>query len=246
MSNYIGKEFMYKTKYKFLEIPDQRKGLPQPPYQLEYDESLRIIDLPKPDAIKISDVNLREVIEGRKSVRNYSEKAITLSELSWLLWSTQGVREIYQNSITMRNVPSAGARHAFETYLLINNVEGLKTGIYRFLAFEHKLIEINIDKKIADKVVTAVLNQNFIKNSATTFIWTAVPYRMTWRYSQRGYRYLLIDAGHVCQNLYLAAANINCGVCAIAAFNDEELNDLLEIDGETQFVIYLATIGKKE
>lgn len=67
---------------------------------------------------------------------------------------------------------------------------------------------------------------------------------MTWRYSERGYRYLFIDAGHACQNLYLGAEAIECGVCAIAAFDDVIMNQLLGLDGESQFVIYLATVGK--
>jgi SagB-type dehydrogenase family enzyme len=68
---------------------------------------------------------------------------------------------------------------------------------------------------------------------------------MKWRYGERGYRYLYLDAGHVCQNLYLAAESINCGVCAIAAFSDDDMNSLLKIDGVEQYVIYLATVGKK-
>jgi SagB-type dehydrogenase family enzyme len=84
-----------------------------------------------------------------------------------------------------------------------------------------------------------------VKKSAVTFIWVAVPYRMTWRYGERGYRYLLLDAGHVCQNLYLAAENISSGVCAIAAYHDAMFNELLGLDGENQFVIYLGTVGKK-
>jgi SagB-type dehydrogenase family enzyme len=68
---------------------------------------------------------------------------------------------------------------------------------------------------------------------------------MKWRYGERGYRYMHLDAGHVCQNLYLSAESIDCGVCAIAAFQDEEINSVLGIDGEEEFVIYVATVGKK-
>ena len=82
--------------------------------------------------------------------------------------------------------------------------------------------------------------------SGVVFLWTAVPYRMTWRYGERGYRDLHLDAGHVCQNLYLAAEAVGCGVCAIAAFDDDVMNDLLGIDGNDQFLIYLATAGKKD
>lgn len=84
-----------------------------------------------------------------------------------------------------------------------------------------------------------------VKNSAVTFFWAAVTYRMGWRYGERGYRYLFLDAGHVCQNLYLAAEAVGCGVCAIAAFEDDTLNQLLGLDGVEQFAVYVATAGRK-
>ena len=243
--NEIEKEFMEKTKYRYLAQSDQTKGLQQPPLELEYDKTKTVIDLPKPQEIKVSSINLREAIENRRSVRRYSQRCLTMEELSYLLWCTQGVKEVAQGHATFRTVPSAGARHAFETYLLVNNVEGLQPGIYRFLAIEHKLVEIDTDPNVADKTVEACLGQRFVKTSAVTFIWTAVAYRMKWRYGERGYRYMHLDAGHVCQNLYLSAASIDCGVCAIAAFSDDDMNQLLNVDGEHQFVIYIATVGKK-
>jgi SagB-type dehydrogenase family enzyme len=205
-----------------------------------------LIDLPKPKEIKVVSINLRDCIENRQSIRKYSDNLLSLSELSWLLWCTQGIREDSPRVVTLRNVPSAGARHAFETFLLVNRVESLTPGIYRYIATKHKLLELIIEKDIAEKATEAALDQSAVKNSAVTFIWVAVPYRMTWRYGERGYRYLLLDAGHVCQNLYLAAENISCGVCAIAAYHDEAFNQLLDLDGEEKFVIYLATVGKKK
>jgi len=90
----------------------------------------------------------------------------------------------------------------------------------------------------------ASLGQQFVLHAGVVFLWVAVPYRMTWRYSERGYRELHKDAGHICQNLYLAAEAVGCGVCAIAAYDDEAMAALLGIDGVEQFVIYLATAGK--
>ena len=169
-----------------------------------------------------------------------------MKELSWLLWATQGVKEIKGNNYaTLRNVPSAGARHAFETFLLINNVKDLEPGIYRYIALEHKLVEYILEEGIDDKVAEAAYGQKMVKNDSVTFIWVADIYRMFWRYVERGYRYIHIDVGHICQNLYLAAENINSGVCAIAAFHDEMFNDLLKLDKDEQFVVYLASVGKK-
>ena len=244
MKKGIGQEFMEKTKYKYLEESDQRKKVKNPPLQIAYDKKKKLIDLPAPDKINVPSLDLRKAIEDRVSVRKYSTEALTLNELAWLLWATQGIKEISE-IYTKRIVPSAGARHAFETYLLINKVEGLKPGIYRYLALEHKLVEINLAKDIGERVVEGAYGQKMVKAGAVSFIWVAIPYRIAWRYGQRSYRYLHLDIGHVAQNLYLAVENINSGCCAIAAFYDEQMNDILGIDGEEQFVIYMASMGKK-
>jgi SagB-type dehydrogenase family enzyme len=241
--NSTGSEFMEKTKFQYLDRPDQSNNVPQPPLEREYDASKPVIDLPAPENIKIRSLDLRRAIEGRRSIRNYSQEPLTIEELSYLLWATQGVIQVTRGA-TFRNVPSAGARHALETYLLINNVRDVPVGIYRFLAIEHKLVVINTDPDIADRVMEGCLGQDFIRKSAVTFIWTADAYRMKWRYGERGHRYLHLDAGHACQNLYLGAGSLDCGVCAIAAFSDDDMNDLLGLDGVEQFVIYVATVGK--
>ncbi len=240
-----GKEFMERTQYRYLGRSDQSMGYPQPALELGPGDGKKVIDLPSPESIRLDDMTLREAIENRTSVRNYSSQPLSIEELSYLLWCTQGVRDVVRNVATFRTVPSAGARHALETYILANNIEGLEKGLYRFLPIEHKLVEIDTESGVADNIKRACLDQVFVKTSAVTFIWTAVPYRMAWRYGQRGYRYLHLDAGHVCQNLYLSAEPIGCGVCAIAAFIDEEINPVMGLDGEDEFVIYVATVGKK-
>jgi SagB-type dehydrogenase family enzyme len=242
----IGQRFMLETQPRFLEVSDQNKGLPQPPLQLDYDRTKPLVDLPSPSDIVVNGIDLRRAIEQRRSVRRYSRRPLALAELSFLLWCIQGVKGATDRPATFRTVPSAGARHAFETYLLINNVEGLAPGLFRFLAIEHRLVEIDLSPDLPDRMVEACWRQRFVKTSAATFIWTAVTYRMTWRYGERGYRYLHLDAGHVCQNLYLAAEAVGCGVCAIAAFDDDAVNHMLGLDGEEQFAIYLATVGKKD
>ncbi len=241
---HIGLEFMEYTKYKYLGTSDQRKGKPHPPIELPFDKNKKQIDLPAPADISIPKKDLRTCLEERVSLRKYADKPLTLMELAWLLWATQGVKEIGE-IWTKRTVPSAGARHAFETFLLINNVEGLNPGVYRYLALEHKLIEHDLSEGIADRIVEGAYGQKMVKQAPVTFIWVAVPYRMTWRYGTRGYRYLHLDAGHVCQNLYLAAENIDAGCCAIAAFYDEQMNQILGLDGKELFTIYMAAVGKK-
>lgn len=241
-----GQEFMERTKYRYIGRSDQQKGLPQPHLELPPDPLAPIIDLPRPDSLDIPQRSLRDAIERRRSVRSYSRIPVSLEELSFLLWCTQGVQQVHGTAATFRTVPSAGARHAFETYLLVNNVGGLEPGLYRFLAITHRLQQVDTDPTIANRVTRACLDQHFIPRSGVVFLWTAVPYRMTWRYGERGYRDLHLDAGHVCQNLYLAAEAVGCGACAIAAFDDDMINGILGINGSDQFVIYLAAVGKKD
>ena len=231
----------------FFVIPmdSVQKALPKPPLELAFDETNEFIDLPDPKIIEVKQIPIKEAIENRESLRSYANKPLTLEELSFVLWCIQGVKDVMVGKATFRTVPSAGARHAFEIYLLVNNVEELQLGLYRFLALEHKLIFINLYKDIADQITEGCMNQSFIQTSAVTFIFTAVTARMKWRYGERGYRYLHLDAGHACQNLYLSAEAIDCGVCAVAAYYDDKLNGALGIDGEEQFIIYVAALGKK-
>jgi SagB-type dehydrogenase family enzyme len=241
----IGKEFIRKTRYHFLGPSEQDRGVPQPPLELEPEPDAPQVALPAPSSLNMPPKELREAIEHRRSLRRYSRTPLSMEELSFLLWCTQGVRKVVPGSATFRTVPSAGARHAIETYLLVNNVQGVPEGLYRFSGLRHVLVEVNRGPGLSDQLTAACLGQPFVKTSAVTFAWAAVVERMRWRYGERGYRYLLLDAGHVCQNLYLAAEAVGCGVCAIAAFADEAVDRLLGFDGERQFTLYLATVGKK-
>lgn len=236
---------MEKTKYKYLVESDQTKGFPGPPLVIEPKAGQKIIPLPAPSSVNLGHVDLRAVLENRRSIRTYAEQPFTLEELSWLLWSCQGVKVVTDRPVTLRTVPSAGARHAFEMYVLVNRVAGLESGLYRFLAIDHSLIPVNLAANIAERVTDACYRQQFVKRCAVTFIFTTVAYRMYWRYGARGYRYLHLDAGHVCQNLYLAAEAIGGGACAIGAFYDDAMNNILGLDGIEQFVIYVTTTGKK-
>ncbi len=244
-SGSIGREVMEKTKYRYLKQSDQDRKLPQPPLEIPPDPDKPVINLPGPETIQVPPLDLRTAIERRRSVRSYARQPISLSELAFLLWCTQGVQRVSGTYATFRTVPSAGARHALETYLLINDVEGLEPGLYRYLALSHRVQQLDTDPTLPIRITKACLDQQFILKSGVTFLWVAVPYRMTWRYSERGYRELHKDAGHACQNLYLSAEAAGCSVCAVAAYDDDAMNAILNINGIDQFLIYLATVGKR-
>lgn len=240
-----GSRFLHDTRIENISESPQKLGHPQPPLEQAYPADARLLDLPEPEAVQVPALDVRTAIERRVTWRRYSEQAYTLAELSFLLWCTQGVKAVTDRPVTLRTVPSAGARHAFETYLLINRVEGVAPGLYRYIALEHALLEVDLSPEINQRLTDATYGQRQVFNSAVTFFWAAVQERMTWRYVERGYRYLFLDAGHVCQNLYTAAEVIDSGVCAIAYFDDVHLNQLLKLDGEETFVVYAASTGKK-
>jgi len=241
-----GYEFVEQTKYLNISESDQRQGKPQPPYELPLEEGKPLIDLPNPEKIDLGTYDLRKAIEIRRSLRRYTEDALSLEELSYLLWLTQGVKKFDEKrNVVWRTVPSAGCRHPFETYLSVNRVDGLAPGLYRFAAGQHKLVALDMDPTFNDRLTEACMNQRQVLTSAVTFIWAAVPYRTVWRYSERSYRYLYLDAGHVCQNLHLAAESINCGICAIGAYDDDAADRLMGFNPPEMFVIYMASLGRR-
>jgi len=224
---------------------DQSMGVPPPPVEKGYSADAERIDLIPPDRFEAPPkADLLFAMANRRSRRRFSETSLALEELSFLLWATQGVRERSGAGHARRTVPSAGARHALETYLCVLNVEGLDKGFYRYLPLEHQLVVEYRDKDVAEKIGWAAFQQNWMSSAAAVFIWCAIPYRMEWRYSLAAHKVILLDAGHVCQNLYLACEAIGAGTCAVAAYDQELMDQLLKIDGKDEFVIYLAAVGK--
>lgn len=226
---------------------DQRKGVNRPAPQKPYPEDAKLVDFPSPQEVEVGTMSVREVIGRRKSRRSFSSEPVSLQELSYLLWATQGVREKRDlpagGVATFRNVPSGGSLHSFETYLFVRSVVGLPAGLYRYLPIEHKLLPVS-EKVSAEQVAEGCAGQRFAGEGAVTFIWTTIPYRMEWRYSIVAHKVIAIDAGHVCQNLYLAAESIGCGTCAIAAYDQGKMDELLGVDGTDEFTIYIAPVGK--
>ena len=240
----IGREFMRLTSHAHLGPSDQTRGLPPPPVLHALAPRAERIDLPPPASLDLKAVDFRRLATQRTSVRQYAATPLSLAELSVLLWCTQGIKEAGQVH-TLRTVPSAGARHPFETVLLLNRVEGVEPGLYAYEALDHQLALLLTGPHLVQRLVRACFGQGFVGTSAATFCWVAIPYRTTWRYGERGYRYMHLDAGHVCQNLYLAAETMGCGACGIAAFDDGALIDILGLDPDEAFVIYLAALGKR-
>lgn len=244
MSESIGPDFLRRTRAPYQLDKDHHNPAPRPPLELAYPEDAGLITLPAPEAFGTPPLDLRAALDRRRTHRRYGEQPLSLEELSFLLWYTQGVKVVTRRPSTLRTVPSAGARHPFETYLVLNRVTGLEPGLYRFIATRHALLALDTTPETREQIFRDCYDQTQIRTSAATFLWVAASERMTWRYDDRGYRFLFLDAGHICQNLYLAAEPLACGVCAIGSFDDPRLNATLGLDGEKNFVAYIASLGK--
>lgn len=226
-----------------MRTSDQSNGVPMPPRQKPYLPGARLIDLMAPADLTVGRMPLCEVIERRRSRRRFTREPLTLEELSFLLWATQGVRSTAEKGVLFRTVPSAGARHPFETYLLVNRVTGVEPGLYRYLSLEHQLCLLSSDPRLVEQIDLASFEQ-YVKGAAVAFIWSVIPYRTEWRYGPLSYKAIAMDAGHMCQNLYLASEAIGGGTCAIAAYDQAMIDRILGLDGQDEFVIYMAPVGK--
>jgi SagB-type dehydrogenase family enzyme len=223
----------------------QSLGQEPPPLQKPYPPEAVVIALPGPgEWTGIGQVSLREALATRKSRRIFRSESLSLEELSFLLWATQGVRKVVSPTVVYRTVPSAGCRHALETSLAVFRVAGLPGGLYRYLPLDHALVEVSGRDDLEEAVIRAALGQRFVAAGAVTFLWTTIPERMEWRYAEAAYKVIALDAGHVCQNLYLACQAVGAGTCAVAAYDQEAADALLEVDGEEEFTIYMAPVGK--
>jgi SagB-type dehydrogenase family enzyme len=223
----------------------QNRGVAPPPVEKPFAPAASRIDLVSPREWKdIEPVSVEAAIAQRRSRRKFTEQSITKSQLSFLLWATQGILGRPTATHAFRTVPSAGCRHALETYVAAFRVEGLERGLYRYLPLTHQLLPISGPEDLEYQVGMAADEQFFVGEGAATFIWTAIPHRMEWRYGPPSFKLIALDAGHVCQNLYLACEAIGAGTCGIAAYDQARADALVGADGKDEFVIYLAPVGK--
>ena len=242
-----GRQFLKSAEWETFGTlgTDQQRGVPPPPLEKPAPPDAALFDLVPPAQFTSGTMPLIEVIGKRRSRRKYTDSALALEELSFLLWSCQGIEKVANAARAFRTVPSAGCRHPFETYILANRVEGLAPALYRYLPVEHKLCLVSAAPGLA-QAIHAASEEQYVLESAATFIWTAIPYRTEWRYLHHSHRVMLMDIGHACQNLYLAAESIGCGTCALGAYDQKWMDEALGVDGEEEFTVYLAPVGRVE
>ncbi len=235
----LGDDFQTQTKHTRTNLrgggldwankPDTYKSYPE----------AKTVELPK--EFPKQTLTIDEILRKRKSTRTYSTQAVTLSELAFLLWASTGVQRA-EHGYEFRTAPSAGALYPVETYLCANNVEGLEQGIFHYNIQNHTL-ELLKPGDFGGELAKTALGQLMVAEAPVVFVWTGVFERSKWKYRQRAYRYVYLDAGIVGENLALAAVGIGFGSCQIGAFFDDEVNRMLDLDGETESTLYLSVAG---
>lgn len=235
----IGEQFQERTKHvrsaaSGRAIDWERK----PPTHKEYPEA-KLFRLPSP-ATQTSSMD--EALRNRRSVRRFAPGPMALADLSFLLWAATGIRES-RGGHSFRTAPSAGALYPIETYVAVNSVEGLPQGLYHYNVRAHALEQLRAGP-IGDEVSRAALDQDMCAEAPVVLIHSAVFERTVWKYGQRGYRYVYLDAGHVSAQMSLAAASMGLGSCQIAAIYDDEMNRLLGVDGVKESVLYMSVVGR--
>jgi SagB-type dehydrogenase family enzyme len=235
----VGHEFHEKTNLTWLSaITGIFKGKPSDPPGIKNYSGLPKVSLPKPD---FNGMSLEDTVKKRRSVRNYSKKPVDMASLSQLLFSAQGITgETYGTKL--RTAPSAGALYPIELYVFVHDVEGLKQGLYHYSPFDHSLTRLK-EGNLRKAVMNAGLRQEMLKDANLVFALSAVPARTTWKYGQRGYRYIYMESGHIAENILLQAVSLGLGAVPVGAFLDKELDRLLGIDGKSEISLFLVAVG---
>ncbi|MBI4285557.1 MAG: SagB/ThcOx family dehydrogenase [Chloroflexi bacterium] len=208
----------------------------QPPLYKEYPSAPRVA---LPGELQYRGLYVEEAIQKRRSIRDYSGRPLSLAQLSLLLRSAYGITE---PSYPLRASPSAGALYPLEIYPVVNRVEGLASGVYHYRPADHSLDTIK-EGDFRTTLLMATAGQDMVLGASVVFVITAIFQRTRWKYQERAYRYVLLEAGHLAENLYLAATSLGLGTCAIGAFFDNEVNQMVNVDGKEEAALYIVSTG---
>jgi len=182
---------------------------------------------------------LQQLLQQRRSVRHFQDVSISLSDIGQLLWTAQGIT----NPKGFRTAPSAGALYPLELYVVAGQVKNLSSGIYHYDPNNHRLIKVDSGDR-RKKLAQAAYWQASVSDAATVVVFAAVYERATFKYGERGVRYVHIETGHAAQNLSLQAESLGLGTVVIGAFNDDEAKAVLQLPDDVQPLL-LMPVGKK-
>jgi len=234
-----GDRFHQDTKYFRDTLGGGGFGwIQQPELYKVYPKKKRI---PLPPVPSRATIDFTAVLKKRRSIRSFSRQPLTMDHLSYLLWASTGIHRT-EHGYEYRTAPSAGALYPIETYLVVNNVEKLSNGVYHYAIRDHALEALKTGD-FGPATAQAALDQDMCAEAAAVFIWTALFARSKWKYHQRAYRYIYLDAGHIAENLALASTGLGLGSCQVGALFDDEVNEIIDVDGADESVVYMTAVG---
>ncbi len=183
---------------------------------------------------------LEEAISRRRSVRKFGAQAISLAQLSQLLWAAQGIT----SAGGQRAVPSAGATYPLELFIIVGEqtVKDLKAGVYQYQINTHSL-KLHLQGDVRERLAGAALDQRFIANCPLNIVVCAIFSRTSHRYGNRGNRYVYMEVGHIGQNVSLQAVALGLVTVMVGAFNDEFISEILKLEKQIE-PLYIIPTGK--
>jgi SagB-type dehydrogenase family enzyme len=218
------------------------KSIHARPQPTPYKEYTGATLLPLPTVPAPNGPPLEAVIQQRRSIREYADRPLTLDELSRLLYHSAGITDRRDPTLAFRAVPSSGALFPIEVYPVLFSVSGAPPGAYHY-DVQHHCLALVRSGDFRREVFHAAVSQEMIHRASLVLVLTGIFERVQWKYLDRSYRYLLLEAGHLGQNVYLTATALGLGPCGIGAFFDDDLNRLLQLDGREEATMYLLAIG---
>jgi len=237
----IGPAYHERTKYHPTRgVEPGLRVAPASPVTV-YDASLPRIELPPPQSD--DGPGLWATISARRSRRAFTGEPLSLAELSQLLWAVTGVTA-REEGYAFRAAGSAGALYPNDTYLVINAVEGIEPCLAFYEVMDHRLCVLS-EGNFSHEIARAALGQEFCATAAVVLVWAAVVNRCAWKYSDRAYRYIYMDAGHLGAHAQLAAEALGLGSCNVGAFFDDEVAGLFGLDGQGQIAVYMTAVGRR-
>lgn len=255
MGEYPGRDFHRATRHTPESVRGHRLDWSLKPSSFKTYPGVPTIRLPNPDPGRQAPT-LWDTILRRRSVRSFSKEGLSLDELSHLLWASAGITRVAPNHL-YRAAPSAGGLNPIETYVAVRDVQGVPAGMYHYRVAAREVrdgvehldpaeghaLELVREGDVSFPLAEGALQQALVAQAPAVFVWTAVFERSRWKYRERAYRYVYLDAGHIAAHVSLAAVALGLGSCQIGAFFDSHIDGILDVDGETEATLYMTAVG---
>ena len=260
MGEHPGEEFQRSTRYRRASLPGRTLDWSNRPATFKLYPDVPVIPLPPVEtgdwleATITPAESLWYALRRRRSVRQFTPEPLTLEALAHLLWAGNGLTRVAPHHL-YRTAPSAGGLYPIETYVVANRVDGLTSGIYHY-----RLVGVSAEGEVDPSkghaleelargefgrlASGAALDQGMVATAPAVFVWSAAFPRSRWKYGERAFRYVYLDAGHVAAQVALAAVTLGLGTCQVGAFYDDEMDSLLGLDGESESCLYLSVVGR--